>query len=148
MSTLIDTVDSLGHHAATSLLTVARTQVFTCLDPDLRRHLAYMATRGQARRSIARRASALRRYYGWLVRTGRLDHDPTNGLSAPKGEARLPRVLRPDELRTLLRDEPVAPGVDGGDTVDGAVRRRDDALLERVPARPVPAGVPPAKGER
>jgi site-specific recombinase XerD len=100
----------------------------------LRRHLAYMATRGQARRSIARRASALRRYYGWLVRTGRLDHDPTPGLSAPKGEARLPRVLRPDELRTLLRDDPgVAPGSAGGDTVDGVagvVRRRDDALLE------------------
>lgn len=31
-----------GHHAATSLLTVARPQVFTCLDPQLRRHLAYL----------------------------------------------------------------------------------------------------------
>jgi integrase/recombinase XerC len=99
----------------------------------LRRHLAYMATRGQARRSIARRASALRRYYGWLVRTGRLDHDPSNGLSAPKGEARLPRVLRPDELRTLLRDSPGDDGVRTDSTLDGldaVVRCRDDALLE------------------
>lgn len=40
-----DFVDSIrlpGHHAATSLLTVARSQVFTCLDPDLRCHLAYL----------------------------------------------------------------------------------------------------------
>jgi integrase/recombinase XerC len=87
----------------------------------LRRYLAYMATRGQARRTIARRASALRRYFGWLVRTGRLDRDPTVGLSAPKGEARLPRVLRPDELRALLDDRGRA---------DGAVELRDTALLE------------------
>jgi site-specific recombinase XerD len=103
----------------------------------LRRHLAYMATRGQARRTIARRASALRRYFGWLQRTRRLDHDPTSGLSAPKGEARLPRVLRPDELRTLIGDpggSPPQPAgaaarADGG-AVDGAVELRDIALLE------------------
>ena len=101
----------------------------------LRRHLAYMTTRGQARRTIARRASALRRYFGWQVRTGRLDHDPTAGLSAPKGEARLPRVLRPDELRTLLGDaEPggAAHGTPGAtDAVaQDAVALRDVALLE------------------
>ncbi|HKY68843.1 MAG TPA: tyrosine recombinase XerC [Acidimicrobiales bacterium] len=101
----------------------------------LRRHLAYMATRGQARRTIARRASALRRYFGWLVRSGRLDHDPTAGLSAPKGEARLPRVLRPDELRTLLGDadaeSTVRPESAGADPArHGAVTLRDDALLE------------------
>lgn len=103
----------------------------------LRRHLAYMATRGQARRTIARRASALRRYFGWLQRTRRLDHDPTSGLSAPKGEARLPRVLRPDELRTLIGDPGGSPPQpagaaarsDGG-AVGGAVELRDIALLE------------------
>lgn len=101
----------------------------------LRRHLAYMATRGRARRTIARRASALRRYFGWLVRTGRLGDDPTSGLSAPKGEARLPRVLRPDELRILLGepnpDGTVRPEPRGADPARrGAVTLRDDALLE------------------
>lgn len=38
----VDSITAAGHHAATSLLTVARPQVFTCLDPDLRRHLAYL----------------------------------------------------------------------------------------------------------
>lgn len=35
-------IHDAGHHAATSLLTVARPQVFTCLDPALRRRLAYL----------------------------------------------------------------------------------------------------------
>jgi site-specific recombinase XerD len=103
----------------------------------LRRYLAYLATRGQARRTIARRASALRRYYRWLQRSGRLDHDPTVGLSAPKGEARLPRVLRPDELRHLLCEpDPASPPPTGGqpaavgDDTAAAVALRDVALLE------------------
>jgi integrase/recombinase XerC len=89
----------------------------------LRRYLAYLATAGKARRTIARRASAVRRYFAWLRRTGVLQADPSVGLSAPKGEARLPRVLRPDELRTLLGDSRKPdPG--------GARRLRDDAVLE------------------
>ena len=91
----------------------------------LRRYLAYLGTRGHARRTIARRASALRRYFGWLVRTGALAEDPTTGLSAPRGDGRLPRVLKPEELRTLL-DEPSA--ATAGD--DGPRRLRDDAVLE------------------
>jgi integrase/recombinase XerC len=116
----------------------------------VRRYLAYMATRGQARRTIARRASALRRYFRWLQRSGRLGHDPTAGLSAPKGEARLPRVLRPDELRGLMGDPSgdgcgwpahghgggATGGVGGVDEIvgaggaGGAITLRDTALLE------------------
>jgi integrase/recombinase XerC len=89
----------------------------------VRRYLAYLATRGFARRTIARRASTLRRYFGWARRVGAVTNDPTAGLSAPRGEARLPRVLHPDELRSLLR-EPVSAGP------DGARDLRDKALLE------------------
>jgi integrase/recombinase XerC len=88
----------------------------------LRRYLAFMATAGRSRRTIARRASALRRYFDWLRRRGKITADPTARLTAPKGEARLPRVLRPDELRTLLPD---AVDVDAS-----PVDVRDDALLE------------------
>jgi site-specific recombinase XerD len=93
----------------------------------LRRHLAYLATRGTARRTIARRASALRRYFRWARRIGLVQDDPSAGLSAPKGEARLPRVLKPDELRHLIPDE-ATPGEVGD--VDTAVFLRDSALLE------------------
>jgi integrase/recombinase XerC len=90
----------------------------------LRRYLAYLTTRRYARRTIARKASALRCYFAWLRRTGVIASDPSRRLSAPAGEARLPRVLSAAELDELL---------DGGgaaDDSDPARRLRDDALLE------------------
>ena len=91
----------------------------------LRRYLAYLGTRRYARRSIARKASAIRRYFGWLHRAGLVATDPSAGLSAPRGDGRLPRVLKADELSALLDDPPAA--IDGDDE---AVRLRDDAVLE------------------
>jgi integrase/recombinase XerC len=90
----------------------------------LRRYLAYLATRRYAPRSVARKASALRRWFAWLHRTGVLAADPAAGLSAPSGGGRLPRVLKDDELDVLLDHPPVAA------TDDPAVARRDRAVLE------------------
>jgi integrase/recombinase XerC len=91
----------------------------------LRRYLASLAEAGYAPRSIARKASTLRRFFGWLRRSGRLSEDPSVGLSAPKGDARLPRVLHDNEL-TVLLDEP--PARAAGD--EPPIRARDDAVLE------------------
>ena len=91
----------------------------------LRRYLAYLTTRRYARRTIARKTSALRRYFGWLRRTGLRGDDPSSTLHAPSGGGRLPRVLRPDELAVLLDDPPPAVAAD-----DEAIRLRDDAVLE------------------
>jgi site-specific recombinase XerD len=85
----------------------------------LRRYLGYLTTRNYARRTIARRASTLRRYFSWLVRTGRIEADVSVGLYAPKGDARLPRVLREDEVTDLLS---AADGsADGRDLRDGLI---------------------------
>jgi integrase/recombinase XerC len=89
----------------------------------LRRYLGYLTTREYARRSIARKAAALRRYFKWLVRAGHLPVDPTLGLQAQGGDGRLPRVLERRDLDTLLE----------GELPDGEPawrRARDDALLE------------------
>jgi integrase/recombinase XerC len=91
----------------------------------LRRYLAYLTTRRYARRSVARKAAALRRYFGWLRRTGALATDPSRGLMAPRGEGRLPRVLKAEELTVLLDEPPAAVDAD-----PDAVRLRDDAVLE------------------
>jgi len=91
----------------------------------LRRYLAYLGTRQFAKRSIARKASSLRRYFGWLTRTGAIASDPSAGLSAPSGAGRLPRVLRADELTALLDEPPAAVDHDPEE-----VRLRDDAVLE------------------
>jgi len=101
-------------------------------DPDevdrlmLRRYLAYLATRRYSRRTIARKAAALRCYFAWLRRHELIKLDPSRRLSAPAGEARLPRVLSAAELEVLLE-----PSLHGAETaVPVAVSSRDDALLE------------------
>jgi integrase/recombinase XerC len=91
----------------------------------LRRYVAHLSTRGLARRSIARKASSLRRYFGWSTRTGRLPADPSAGLSVPGGSGRLPRVLRDDEVTAVLDDPPATAAED-----PPAIRCRDDAVLE------------------
>lgn len=88
----------------------------------IRSYLAALTAAGKAPRTIARTAASLRRYFGWCVRAGRLQVDPTAGISAPSGAARLPRVLRADELHRILDDHPT------GD--DPVLAARDDAVVE------------------
>ncbi len=90
----------------------------------LRRYMAYLGSRNYARRTIARRVSSLRRYFGWLRATGQIDSDPTVGLSAPSGGGRLPRVLRRDELDAIL-ENPKASAED-----EPEVELRDRAVVE------------------
>lgn len=92
---------------------------------DLRRYLAWLRSEGYARRTMARKASSIRRYFRWACLGGLLETDPSVGLQAPAGDGRLPRVLHDDELTTLL-DDP-RPGI----VDDPEPRRlRDDAVLE------------------
>ena len=91
----------------------------------IRRYLASLASRKYQPRSIARKASTLRRYFRWLQRTGVVPIDPTVGLSAPRGASRLPRVLGDDELDALF----AAPASDGT-SLDRAIDLRDTCLIE------------------
>ena len=92
----------------------------------LRRYVAFLTTRGYARRTIARHVASLRRYFDWLRRRGRIEIDPSSRLSAPGHDGRLPRVLRRDEIEALLDDGP--PPTD--DPVEAAIAQRDRAVLE------------------
>lgn len=99
----------------------------------LRRYLAYLATRQYARRSIARKASTLRRYFGWLHRRGVIERDPSASLSAPTADGRLPRVLDHGEIHHLLQASTADTGAEahgGRSTIDEAFDRRDVAALE------------------
>ncbi len=89
----------------------------------LRRWVAFLTSRRYAKRTIARKVAAVRKYFRWLHRTGVLAADPSSSLRAPSGEARLPRVLTSGELDRLL---------DGSSDDDEPRwrRLRDDAVLE------------------
>ncbi len=95
----------------------------------LRRYLAFLTTRKLARRSIARKAAALRAYLRYLHRHGVIAADPGRSLRAPKGEARLPRVPRQAEAVALL-DRAEAADLDTDDAAAAALAWRDLAVLE------------------
>ena len=80
----------------------------------LRRYIAFLATKGLARTSIARKAATLRRYFRWLLRSGTVSVDPSVGLSTPKGASRVPRVLNHSDLDRLLDPAPVSEAASKG----------------------------------
>lgn len=86
----------------------------------LRRYVAFLAQRKYARRSIARKASALRALFKWAIVHDLLKSDPSEDLSIPKLDRPLPKVLKLDHVAALC----AAPA---DDTPDGL---RDRAILE------------------
>jgi integrase/recombinase XerC len=108
---------------------VERSGVTSPVDVDrmlLRRYVASLTTRQFAKRTIARKVAALRRYYSFLRHRGYVEVDPTVSLRAPAGPARLPRVLEHSEVVALLD----AHDESDGDAEPAWRRRRDDAVLE------------------
>jgi tyrosine recombinase XerC len=86
----------------------------------LRRYVAYLAQRGYARRTVARKMSALRSLLAWAVENDLAVSNPSEDVGAPKLDRPLPRVLKAEDASALCRVPP-------GDDPAGA---RDRALLE------------------
>lgn len=68
----------------------------------LRRYLAELDAARYARRTIARRLSAVRSLFAFLNREGVLAHDAAAVVATPKLPARLPRIVPGDLLEALL----------------------------------------------
>lgn len=86
----------------------------------LRRYVSYLGERRYARRSIARKASAIRSLLRWAVLQDVIAVDPSGDLSVPKLDRPLPKVLKAAAAQQLCdAPDPASPA--------GA---RDSALLE------------------
>ncbi len=91
---------------------------------DLRSYLGYLARLGLARRSIARKLSAVRSFFRWLHREGVVEANPARTVRSPRGERTLPAWLtRADLDRVFVFAENRA--AEGGFT-----GTRDLAILE------------------
>jgi integrase/recombinase XerC len=88
----------------------------------LRVYLAGLLAGGLGRRSCARRLSALRTFYRIMLRDGHIARDPLAGVRAPKGEARLPTFLTPEQAEGLLDAQ----------AGDDPQELRDRAMLEML----------------
>lgn len=86
----------------------------------LRRYVSFLSERRYARRSIARKASAVRSLLRWAVKHDVISHDPSDDLAVPKLDRPLPKVLKRADADRLCE----APATD---TPTGL---RDRAILE------------------
>jgi len=87
----------------------------------LRDFLSDMADRGLAPRTAARRLSALRQFFHFLMSDGRRKDDPTHGLDSPRLGRPLPKYLGEtaiDQLLTTIKAE------------EGTKARRTEAIVE------------------
>lgn len=87
---------------------------------QMRQYLAELDRAGYARRTVARRLSAVRSLFAFLVAEGLTPSDPSSVLVTPKIPARLPRLVPTEALEALL-DAPDASSPTG---------MRDRAILE------------------
>ena len=130
-------LDRARHHRRLSAHTVAayrgdlaqffafcdRSGVASLADIDrrhVRRFLAHLDTRRYARRSIARKASAVRAFFADATRRGELPVNPADQVARPKRPTSLPHALPQRAVREMLEK------IDG----DDPVTLRDRALLE------------------
>ncbi|MGO4258318.1 tyrosine recombinase XerC [Marmoricola sp. RAF53] len=100
----------------------------------LRSWLANQQTLGKARTTMARRATAVRVFTAWCLRTGRASTDPGALLGSPKAHKPLPPALDVAQARALL--EAAAVQADDG----GPVGLRDVAVLELLYATGIRVG--------
>ena len=79
---------------------------------------------GLGGKSIQRRLSAVRGLFEYLLREGRVGHNPAQDIRAPKSERKLPTVLDVDQMERLLDAEVFDA------SAHDALAVRDRALME------------------
>jgi integrase/recombinase XerD len=88
--------------------------------PDLQNFLDHLEGQGTGPRSRARKLSAVRQFYRFLLREGLAVNNPLEWLDSPKLPKGLPKVLGLEEVERLLAaPDPATP-----------LGQRDDAMLE------------------
>jgi integrase/recombinase XerC/integrase/recombinase XerD len=107
-------------------LQLARWATSAGIAPDgiqvrsLRRYLAALSERGQAASTVARKLAAIRALFRVQVEMGCRQDNPAELLSAPKRPQRLPHVLKPSDVASLLDRIPATTPLE----------QRDRALFE------------------
>jgi integrase/recombinase XerD len=93
---------------------------------DVRDFLDHLFSHHVDGRSVARKLSALRHFYKYLLLDRHIAHDPTLNLETPRQWKVLPKALARDEIATML-----APQA-GTSKISAAIALRDRAMLETL----------------
>jgi integrase/recombinase XerD len=89
---------------------------------DVRTFLDRLHGNGVDGRSIARKISALRHFYRFLLLDGHIEHDPTLNVDSPKQWKVLPKALSREEVEALVANASLR--------ADRALAVRDPAIIE------------------
>lgn len=81
--------------------------------PDLETYLSDLAAEGLSAATSARRLSALKRFYRFLLKDELRADDPAQGLTGPKKRRPLPKVLSEAEVDALFEAADQAEGAEG-----------------------------------
>ena len=93
---------------------------------DVRAFLGELFSNGVKDRSVARKLSALRHLYKYLLLDRLIKHDPTLEIDSPRQWKILPKSLAISEIDTMLK----AVDQHGDAMLSQAIARRDRAMLE------------------
>lgn len=87
-----------------------RAVISPSIDSVLSLFLVHMHDRGLSPRSMARKSSALKGFYRFLLREGHVASDPTALLERPRVGRPLPKVLSQQEVELILQQpDPTTP---------------------------------------
>jgi integrase/recombinase XerD len=93
---------------------------------DVRAFLDHLFDHGQDGRSVARKLSALRHLYKYLLLDRHIERDPTLNLETPRQWKVLPKALGRDEVERIL----ASPAATRDSKESEAIASRNRALLE------------------
>jgi integrase/recombinase XerC len=80
--------------------------------------------------SVARKLAAVRSFFRYLRRNGRIDENPADRLASPQVRRKLPKFLGVDAANEVMQAPLEDPGASGPDDPDGARPVRDQCMLE------------------
>ena len=87
---------------------------------DIRPYIDHLTGAGLGNRSVARHLTTLRCFYGFLLREGLIDRDPTEHLRTPKQWQTIPKYLNLEEINKIIHaPDPTRP-----------IGLRDRAMME------------------
>ena len=95
---------------------------------DIRAYLGTLYDRGLSKASAARALAAIRSWFKWLARTGRLEKNEASLVSTPKLPKHLPRVPSIEQMNRLIDSMSDPTGKDAA----ASWLARDAAILEML----------------
>ncbi|HEX7289223.1 MAG TPA: site-specific tyrosine recombinase XerD [Candidatus Angelobacter sp.] len=99
---------------------------------DVRAFLGQLFSNAVSGRSVARKLSALRHFYRYLLLDRVVEHDPTLDIDSPRQWKVLPKSLARSEIDSLMKAKPGAADGEREAALAHPMAQRDQAMLEML----------------